>query len=102
MSHGEVWWYEPPDVGRRPYVILTRPAAIGMLNQLIAAPVTRTIRQIPTEVRLDPSDGLPSECAVSLDNVTLIRPEFCLRKITTLGPERLHEICAALALAVAC
>lgn len=102
VGHGEVWWYEPPDVGRRPYLILTRPGAIGVLNQLIAAPVTRTLRDIPTEVALDASDGLPTECAVSLDNITLIRPEFCTRRITALGPERLRQVCDALTRAVAC
>lgn len=102
VGHGEIWWYEPPDAGRRPYLILTRPAAIPVLNQLLAAPVTRTVRGIPTEVALDPSDGMSTECAVSLDNVTLIRPRYCMRRIAVLSAHRMREVCEALARAVAC
>lgn len=70
VARGEVWWYESPEAGRRPYLVLTRSEAIPVLRQVLAAPATRTIRGIPTEVGLDRSDGLPEPCVLALDNVS--------------------------------
>ncbi|MCC7077188.1 MAG: type II toxin-antitoxin system PemK/MazF family toxin [Acidimicrobiia bacterium] len=102
MTRCEIWWYEPPDVGRRPYLILTRSRACDLLNQVIAVPATRTVRNIPTEVPLDEDDGMPGPCVLNLDNVTLVRPALCTSKITTLGPERMREVCVALGHATEC
>lgn len=102
MRRGEVWWYEDPRAGRRPFLILTRDAAIPVLNQVLAVPATRTIRGIPTEVPLGPDDGMPAECVLTLDNVTVIRPALCTKRLTVLGPQRLREVCAALAVTVDC
>ncbi len=102
VARGEVWWYEHPGAGRRPFVILTRQAAVPVLNQVMAVPCTRTRRGIPTEVDLDQQDGMPAPCVASLDNVQLIRPALCSERITTLGPEQMRAICAALHLAIDC
>jgi mRNA interferase MazF len=102
VSRGEVWWYEDPRAGRRPFLILTRDAAIPVLNQVLAVPATRTVRGIPTEVALGVGDGMPSECALSLDNVTVIRPALCTERITRLDPARMHDVCDALATATGC
>src|SRR6185312_10634401 len=59
VARSEIWWAEHPDAGRRPFLVLTRQAAIPVLNALLAVPATRTIRQIPTEVVLDIDDGMP-------------------------------------------
>lgn len=102
VARGEVWWYAHPDAGRRPYLVLSRNEAIPVLNQLIAIPATRTIRGIPTEVRLSTDDGMPTECVLAVDNVSLIRPEFCTERITSLGPDKLRAVCDAFAFAIAC
>jgi mRNA interferase MazF len=102
VSRGEVWWYEDPRAGRRPFLILTRDAAIPVLNQVLAVPATRTVRGIPTEVALGVEDGMPSECALSLDNVTVIRPALCTERITRLDPDKMREVCDALATATSC
>ena len=102
VARGEVWWYEDPRAGRRPFCILTRDEAIPMLNQVLAVPATRTIRGIPTEVALDDADGMPAACALTLDNVSLIHPALCTERITRLPAERLRQVCDALAAAVAC
>jgi mRNA interferase MazF len=60
------------------------------------------IRGIPTEVMLGPDDGMPTECALTLDNLTVIRPALCTGRLAVLGPERLAEVCAALKIAVDC
>ena len=102
MNRGEIWWVEHPDAGRRPFLILTRQAAIPVLGALLSVPATRTFRQIPTEVVLDRGDGMPEECALSLDNLTLIPKELFRSRITRLSVERLSEVCRALGLASGC
>jgi len=102
VARGEVWWYEHPDTGRRPFLVLTRDEAIEVLNQVLAAPATTTMRGIPTEVELDASDGMPTPCVVSLDNVTVIRPALCTQRITRLTAAKMHAVCEALQKATAC
>src|SRR5680860_1669414 len=57
VRRGEIWWAEVPEAGRRPLLVMTRDAAIPVLNSVLVAPVTRTIRGIPTELALSPDDG---------------------------------------------
>lgn len=97
-----MWWYEDPRAGRRPYLILTRDEAIPVLNQVLAVPATRTVRDIPTEVPLGPGDGMPGECVLSVDNVSLVRPALCTTLITRLGPEIMARVCEALGHATGC
>jgi mRNA interferase MazF len=98
VKRREVWWYEDPRAGRRPFLILTREAAIPV----IAVPATRTIGGIPTEVPLGTDDGMPAECVLTLDNLRVIRPALCTQRLAGIGPERLAEVCAALRIAVDC
>lgn len=102
VGRGEVWWYEDPRAGRRPFLILTRDEAIPVLNQLLAVPATRTIRRIPTEVLLGREDGMPEECVLSLDNVTLVRAALCTALVARLGPTAMARVCEALGHATAC
>ena len=99
---GEVWWGEHEDAGRRPYLVMTRDAAIGVLDRVLAVPLTRTIRDIPTEVRLDRQDGVPQECAASIDNIGAVPTGDLTERICTLTPDRLAQVCEALAVAVDC
>jgi mRNA interferase MazF len=102
MRRGEVWWYEEPDEPPRPWVILTRDAAIDHLDKLLAAPTTRTIRHLQSEVPLDREDGTPYKCAVSFDNTTPILKAFLIEQITMLSPTKLTELCRAFNTAVDC
>jgi mRNA interferase MazF len=101
-DRGEVWWGEIEDVGRRPFLVMTRPAAIPVLQNLLAAPVTRTVRNIPTEVRLGPDDGMPTECAVSFDNLRVVPKAYLVNRVCALSSLRLVEACRALRAAVDC
>ena len=102
VARGEVWWAEHPDAGRRPFLVLTRQTAIPILHSLLAVPATRTIRQIPSEVVLDTADGMPEECALSLDNLTLLPKELFRSRITRLSVERMSEVCRALSVSTGC
>jgi mRNA interferase MazF len=99
---GDVWWVEVPDQGRRPALILTRDAAIPVLNRLLVAPATRIIRRIPTEVFLDEADGMPNPCVITLDNVTVISKGALSSWVTALAPQRMAQVCTALCAAVDC
>jgi len=99
---GEVWWGEIEELGRRPFLVMTRSAAIPVLNGVLAAPVTRTVRSIPTELSLGPDDGMPAECAASFDNLRVVPKAYLVGRICALGSARLAEACAALHLAVDC
>ncbi|MEO6120675.1 MAG: type II toxin-antitoxin system PemK/MazF family toxin [Acidimicrobiales bacterium] len=99
---GEVWWGEMPDAGRRPFLVMTRSTAIGVLHSVLAAPVSRTVRHIPTELALGPDDGMPADCAASFDNLRVVPKAYLTDRLCSLGPARLGEACQALRTAVDC
>ncbi len=92
---GEIWWAEAEDK-RRPVLVVTRSEAIPVLRWITIAPVTRTVRSIPTEVALGPEHGLPEPCAAAFDNVQPIRRSYLTQRVGALGPGRHDEICRAL------
>ena len=102
MRRGEVWWVERPGSGRRPHLILTRGGAIPVLNSVLSAPATRTVRGIPSEVELGPDDGMPDRCVLSLDNVRVLRKAYFVEPICTLGAVKMDEVCRALGYATGC
>jgi mRNA interferase MazF len=99
---GEIWWGETPDEKPRPYLVLTRDVAIPVLSWILAAPVTSRVRGIPTEVALGPGDGLPIDCAASMDNVASVRKAHLIRRMGALDRSRRRDVCEALAAATDC
>jgi mRNA interferase MazF len=93
-GQGEIWWAETEEK-RRPVLVVTRSEAVPVLSGIVVAPVTRTVRDIPTEIRLGESVGLPVDCAASFDNLQRIRLSALTERIGELGQRR-EEICAAL------
>lgn len=92
---GEVWWGELADVGRRPFLVMTRDAAIPVLRTLLVAPVTRRVRGIPTELPLGPDDGMPEECAAGFDNLRVVPKAQLVERACALDPMRMIEACRA-------
>ena len=91
---GDIWWAEAED-RRRPVLVVTRSEAIPVLDWIVVAPVTRTIRGIPTEIPLDGEHGVDLPCAASFDNLQPIRKTFLTIRIGSLPLPR-REICQAL------
>jgi mRNA interferase MazF len=102
-ARGEVWWCEPPEIGRRPVVVLSRNAAIAGRRRAIVGPCTTTIRQLPSEVVLEPGDDpVPRRSAVNLDSVENVPVALLVERLGRLSDARMRQVCAALAVAVAC
>jgi mRNA interferase MazF len=93
MQRGEVRWYTfaRPDK-RRPVVILTRTAAIEYLGEVTIAPVTSTIRDIPTEVLLSAADSMPRDCAINLDDIQTVSKGKIGALITSLSATKMSEL----------
>jgi mRNA interferase MazF len=100
---GELWWCEPPEIGRRPVVVLSRDAAIPRLRRALVAPCTTTIRGLPSEVVLEPGeDPVDRRSAVSLDSVESVSLGVLVLRLGRLSDTRMRQICAALDVAVEC
>ena len=93
--------FAPPDK-MRPVLILTRDISIGLLSTVTVAPITSTIRNVPSEVILDADDGMKGACAVNLHNMMTVSQDRLGKRVAGLTPVRMHEVCAALQFAFGC
>ena len=101
MKRGEVWWVEmPAPAGRRPAVLLSRDSAYRVRAAVTVAPVTRIIRNIPVEVLLEQSDGMPTRCVVNLDDITTLPKSLIKQRVTALSPEKIQKIDEAIRFAL--
>ena len=92
-QQGEIWWAEV-ESARRPVLVVTRSEAVEVLSGIVVAPVTRTIRQMPTEIPLGEAEGLREDCVASFENLQRIRRSALAEKAGDLGL-RCDEICLA-------
>jgi mRNA interferase MazF len=92
---GEIWWAEAQDK-RRPVLVVTRSEAVPVLQRIIVAPITRTVRGIPSEVVLGAAHGLADDCVASFDNLQPIRRSFLTERVGKLGVPEQQQICRAL------
>ncbi len=93
MKRGDVRWYRfnSPDK-KRPVVILTRNSVLEYLGEVTVAPVTSTIRDIPSEVLLTPQDGMKKDCAVNCDHIQTVSRARVGSLIAELSAEKMTEI----------
>jgi mRNA interferase MazF len=101
VNRGDICWYtfKAPDK-RRPVLIVTRDSAIGVLNSVTIAPITSTIRSIPTEVVLTEDDGLPNTCAANFDNLQTVPKSNIGDRISRLTARKMKEAGAAVSFAL--
>lgn len=86
----------------RPVVVLTRDSAIGYLSRVTVAPITSTIRGVPSEVVLNEGDGMKRPCAVNLHNLVTVSKGDLGRRVAILSGERMRELCGAIGFALHC
>lgn len=99
---GEVWLADLPGHKIRPVVVMTRGAVIHYLHSVVAAPVTSTVRGIPSEVVLTEDDGLLRASVANFDNLQLVPRSRLLRRVGALSDAKLVDACRALRFAIAC
>ena len=101
MKRGEIRWYRfaPPDK-RRPVLVLTRDSVLAYLGEVTVAPITRTVRDVPSEVALGPDDGVPQACVINLDHVQTVSKNRLGGIIATLPNSRMGEVREALLFAL--
>jgi mRNA interferase MazF len=102
IARGDVRFYLAPPDKRRPVVVLTRDSAIAYLSTVTVAPITSTIRGVPSEVVLNEEDGMKAPCAVNLHNAVTISQNRLGRRVGQLSSFRIKEICLALGFSLAC
>jgi mRNA interferase MazF len=103
IARGDVRLYHfaPPDK-KRPVVVLTRDSVIGYLSTVTVAPITSTVRGVPSEVVLSEEDGMKTTCAVNLHHAVTVSQERLGKRVARLSVRRMNEICAALRFSLGC
>ncbi len=99
-QQGDIWWAEAED-RRRPVLVVTRSEAIPVLKWTLVAPLTRTIRNIPTEIPLDRQHGVDVPCVASFDNLQPMRKDFLTSRVGSPAFPR-QDICRTLAALADC
>jgi mRNA interferase MazF len=102
MQRGEVWFASVPGGGDRPVLILTRDPVADRIGHLVVGTLTRTRRNLVSELPLGPEDGMPVECVVSFDNLRTLPRESFRRKVTTLSDQKMAAACRTLRAALGC
>ncbi len=95
-AQGEIWLLDAPGHKRRPVLVVTRNQAIHSLSRLVIAPLTSTVRWIPTCISVGPESGVNSECVANFDNLTAVDKSLLTYQIGMLGPSATYDICKAL------
>ena len=93
--------FESPDK-RRPVLVLTRDSSISYLSSVTVAPITSSIRGVPSEVVLSEEDGMKNPCAVNLYNAITVAQSLLGKRVAQLNSFRMREVCAALRFSLGC
>jgi len=100
---GELWLCELPDIAKRPVVVMSRDAAIPRMRRTLIAPCTTTIRNLASEVLLEPGeDPITRRCVVNLDSVESVSTSVLVDRLGRLSDERMRQVCDAMSVAVGC
>ncbi len=101
MNRGEIRWYKfkSPDK-KRPVLILTRDSILEYLGEVTIAPISSTVRDIPSEVFLSRHEGMKADCAINLDHIQTVSKGKIGSLITTLPEETLEQVRRAILFAL--
>ena len=103
IARGDIrhYLFAPPDK-LRPVVVLTRPSAIAYLATVTVAPVTSTVRDVPSELVLTEEDGMKNKCAVNLHNLQTVSQDRLGKRLAHLSSTRMDEICSRIQFVFGC
>lgn len=96
VAQAEIWLMETPNQKRRPVLIVSRNEVIPVLNNVVVAPVTSTIRDIPTCIRVGPDEGIDHDGVATFDNLAAVPKSVLTRRLGQLGVNGPRQICDAL------
>jgi len=102
VAQAELWMMETPNQKRRPVLVVTRDDVIPWVNNVVVAPVTSTLRDIPTCIPVGTDDGLDRESVATVDNLTAVPKSVLTRKLGSLGVGGRLQICNALSALADC
>jgi mRNA interferase MazF len=102
LGNGDVWWADVADEKIRPVVVLTRRRIASRLTRVVVAPITTTVRNIPTEVPLGSAEGVRNGSVANLDNLQLLDTDRLLRRAGRVDAQRWPEFCRAVATMMNC
>ena len=96
VAQGEIWLLETPNEKKRPVLVVSRNEAIAVLNNVVVAPVTSTIRTIPTCVPVGPDEGIDHDSVATFDNIAVVPKRLLTTRLGSLGPSGRQVTCSAL------
>ena len=96
VAQAELWLIEPPNSKRRPVLVVTRDEVIPVVNNVVVAPVTSTIRDIPTCVPVGPDEGIDHDSVATFDNLAAVPKSVLTVRLGELGVGGRRQICEAL------
>lgn len=102
VAQAELWLMETPNQKRRPVLVVSRDEVISVLNNVVVAPVTSTLRDIPTCVAVGPGEGIEHDSVASFDNLAAVPKSVLTARLGSLGAGGRHRICEALAAMADC
>ena len=96
VAQGDVWLMEPANGKRRPVLVVSRSESIPVLNNIVVAPITSTIRDIPTCIAIGSTNGVDHDSVATFDNLTSVPKSVLTTRLGSLGSLGREDICAAL------
>jgi mRNA interferase MazF len=102
VAQGDLWLMETPNQKRRPVLVVSRDDVIPVVNNVVVAPVTSTLRDIPTCIPVGADEGIDHDSVASFDNLAAVPKSVLTRRLGGLGMGGRHRICRALAALADC
>ena len=96
VAQAEIWLMEAPNQKRRPVLVISRDEVIPVLNNIVVAPVTSTVRDIPTCIRVGPDEGIDRDSVATFDNLAAVPKSVLTTRLGQLGADGRRQICDAL------
>jgi len=102
VAQTELWLMETPNQKRRPVLVVSRDEVIPVLNNVVVAPITSTIRNIPTCIPVGPDEGIDHDSVATFDNLAAVPKSVLTKRLGKLSADGRRRICEALAAVANC
>lgn len=102
IRQAEIWLMETPNDKRRPVLVVSRDDVIPVVNSVVVAPLTSTVRDIPTCVAVGPREGIDHNSVATFDNLSTVPKSVLTTRLGSLGLGGRHRMCDALAAMADC